>query len=102
MLIENLRGAYRSLRSAPGFTATAIPTLQVVLLQNEIVSLANLCFTGANSTSSMAKGSFYVSYFIDQSAFKILDRLTGRDITRLNCLDAALESQVHATQRAWR
>src|SRR5262245_2878983 len=38
----------------------------------------------------------------DQSAFKIFGGLTGHAVTRLNCLDAALESQVHGTQGACR
>ncbi|MDP4221166.1 MAG: hypothetical protein Q8896_12090, partial [Bacteroidota bacterium] len=48
VVIKSVRG--------DGFTATAIPTLPIVLLQNEIVSLTNLCFTGGNSTYATVYG----------------------------------------------
>ncbi|MDP4221513.1 MAG: T9SS type A sorting domain-containing protein, partial [Bacteroidota bacterium] len=90
VVIKSVRG--------DGFTATAIPTLPIVLLQNEIVSLTNLCFTGGNSTYATVYGYLSVGYTVNQTDYVISAKTLGHQVpdTLLNkpCVTMTLDNNV--------
>jgi hypothetical protein len=81
-----------------GFTATPIPSIPSILLQNEIISIANLCFSPQDPTNSTASSYLQISYTIDQAYGNINAAVTGHQVidTLLNrpCATASIDADL--------
>lgn len=63
--------------NSSGFTAKAIPDLPTVMLPNEIVSIANLCFMPGNVATDKVLGTFHINLIIGSKQSYITSQVIG-------------------------